>query len=336
MRISVFAIAVAVLIAAPSSNAQDFSSFHSREQRLALTFGFLVGQETSLQLVESTFPDLRGQVARARSAFNSSGLGGSFHAVDSQLRKLAGSRWIPTRKRVISEIQEKTWDHPLTREQATNFLLEVNLRAAGGLPDPILNTLLTTNPRFLETPELEVLSGWKQAYRTWGIGKAKGLDFSISFPATWVGRNSDASDLVQVFQSNAGHGPVRCNLMVLDLTASDSETVTSEQIEELFQVENLQAMVPEGADFVSGKIILLAGAPAAMLITERRGRLSQDDPASIVTQFATVHGRSMVLVQFIVMDQGVPYHSLTPIQSKYLKTFEQIAGSLTFDAEVKF
>ena len=66
----------------------------------------------------------------------------------------------------------------ITNELAVNFLKTVNSRAKGDIPSPHLETLLTINPDFYETPQLEFIKGFTKIFRTENHPKAKGIDIN--------------------------------------------------------------------------------------------------------------------------------------------------------------
>ena len=65
----------------------------------------------------------------------------------------------------------------ISQDIAVQFLDEVESRAKGKIPSPILETLL--NYQFKERPANEFARGFKRIYRTKGHRKAKGLDLQI-------------------------------------------------------------------------------------------------------------------------------------------------------------
>jgi hypothetical protein len=176
---------------------QDLTPKEPRWKQLSQAYGFVLGQQASLELIEKKFPDLAQDTKQSWFAFNSSALGDSVKGVEAELSSELGTKWPEMKEKMNSQMQEMIAGQQFTREQATAFLAEVKLRGKGELQDSIRSALLSAHPRFSANPGLELTEGWKQTFRTKGHPKAKGTDFSVSFPASWSKREGIRVSLVR-------------------------------------------------------------------------------------------------------------------------------------------
>lgn len=176
----------------------------------------------------------------------------------------------------------------LTRQQAIDFLKEVRKRAKGEMPKSILAALLSAHSRFAKNPGLELTAGWKQTFRTKGHPKAKGVDFSISFPVSWSKREGYRPNIIQFLQSGAGHGPIMCNLMVKDLPLPAGYKLTEGELKEFFQPNELKDMVPDNGTFIDANSIVLEGAPAGILVSDQTMQRIDLTLTMRMTQFITI------------------------------------------------
>ena len=172
------------------------------------------GQKASLEKIEQKFDSLAQELKKTRFVFNTSSLGEGFKGVEDELAHILGAKWPEHKEQMVSQLNVAPGKENLTPQQATEFLAEVHCRANGEMPDVIRSVLLSTHPRYANNPALEVVEGWKQTFRTKDHPKANGVDFSISFPASWNRREGNRPNIIQVFRSGSGHGPIACNLMV--------------------------------------------------------------------------------------------------------------------------
>lgn len=313
----------------------ELTPIEPRWKQLNQAYGFVLGQQASLELIEKKFPDLSKDAKHSWFVFNSSALGESVKGVEAELSALLGDKWSNIREMMTSETQKIIEGQKFTRDQATAFLTEVKLRGKGELPAPILSTLLSANQRFLEYPSLELTEGWKQTFRTKDHPKAKGVDFSISFPASWSKREGDRPNIIHVFQSGAGHGPIMCNLMVKDMHFPAGYKLTQEELREFFKPDELKCMIPDAATFIEAKSIVLDGSPAGMIVLDQTKQRLDLTLTIRMTQFVTIQGNSMIFIQFAVAKISSSDNSLDELQKKYISIYRAIANTLVLNDKYK-
>jgi hypothetical protein len=306
-----------------------------RWKQLSQAYGFVLGQQSSLELIEEKFPDMAAATKEAWFAFNSTALGESVKGVEAELSKELGEKWPEYKKTMADQISELIGKQEFTRQQATDFLAEVKQRAKGAIPEPIRSTLLSAHARYSKNPGLEIVDGWKQTFRTKGHAKAKGVDVSISLPASWSKREGNRPNIVQVFRSGAGHGPIMCNLMVKTLPLPAGYKPTTAELKELFQPAELKGMLPDGAMFIDAKEIALEGSPAGMLVFDQTQQRLDIKLKMRMTQFVVLHGNVMVFLQFMFVDMPDSGSSLDDLQKQFLPTFKIIANTYVWNDRYK-
>ncbi len=315
--------------------SEEVSTKEPRWKQLSLAYGLELGQQASLELIEKRFPDLAQDVKAAWFAFNSTALGESARGVEEELSIVLGAKWSEYVNEMTTQMETLVGRQELTRQQAEAFLREVRQRAKGKVPESILVVLLSAHPQFSKNPALELLAGWKQTFRTKGHPKAKGADFSISFPASWSKREGYRPNIIQFFQSGAGHGPIMCNLMVKDIPLPAGYKPTQEELKEFFQPSELKDMVPDGGTFIDAKSIILEDTPAGMLVSDQTMQRLDLALTMRMTQFVTIQGSSMVFIQFMVAKVPDSNESLDDLQQKYLPTYRAIANTFVFNDKYK-
>lgn len=99
-----------LLIAISSAIAQEtVDSKEPRWKQLGQAYGFVLGQQSALELIEKTFPDLTTSVKEAWFAFNSTALGESIKGVEAELSKELGEKWPEYKTTVTTQM----WSAPL-------------------------------------------------------------------------------------------------------------------------------------------------------------------------------------------------------------------------------
>lgn len=336
IRALITAVALVHTLAAyPLPADEFFDTTKPRSELLAQAYGFLVGQRASLKLVESEFPDLAKEVKETRFAFDSTVLGESFRGLEAELADTHGDKWPEFKKELFVQMNALIRNQRITRSEAFEFLEEVRMRGKGEIPATILSALLAAHPKYSKYPVFEIAEGWKKTYRTKGHAKAKGVDFSVDVPASWKGREGNRPNIVQVFGSDMGYGPVMFNLMVKSIPFPEGYTPTKRDLEESFQPSELRETVPPGGKFISASSIELEGLPGAILVTDMSQKRLNFEITMRMTQFIIIHKASMVALQFMVSETPEDNATLDDLQKQHMPIFKAVANTFVLNDRYK-
>ena len=319
------------LALAGAASSGEISAKEPRWKQLSQAYGFVVAQQTSLELIEREFPDLAKDVKGAWFAFNSTALGESVKGVEAELARLLGQDWSKYNNDLTAQIDTLITGQDVTRQQAVAFLQEVRQRAIGELPESILATLLSAHTRFARNPGLELLEGWKQTFRTRGHPKAKGVDFSIAFPLSWSRREGNRPNVIQFFQSGAGHGPIMSSLMVRDIPLPAGYELSERELREFFHPNELRHMVPHGGEFIDARAISLEGAPAGILVSDQTIERLDMTVTTRMTQFVTIQEKSMIFFQFMINKLPDSNESLDELHKNQFPTYRAIVNTFVLN-----
>jgi hypothetical protein len=303
-----------------------------RWKQLTQAYGFIQGQQQSLSLIETKFPNLRQRVREAWFAFNSSSLGESVSGLDAELSQFLGDKWPEFQDGMRTQMDQLEAGSDCSEPDAIAFLNEVERRSRGEMPIQILQTLISVNPRYVKNPALELIEGWKQTFNTEGHPKAKGIDLTISLPKSWFRREGNRPNIIQFFQSGVGHGQLMCSLMTLKIPLQPGEAFSRNEAAKLLQPNGLKDMVPENATYIEAKSIALERSPAAYIVYDiEEQRLDLIIPMR-VTQFVMISGDSMIFIQFMIDGtKNGPDTTFDDLQEQYFATFLTIANTLVLD-----
>lgn len=315
--------------------SNELSIKQSRIKQLNQAHGFILGQQMSLDMIQKQFPRLDKDVKRARFAFNSTALGEGGKGVEQELSKIFGDKWPKYKKDMMVKVDALMKKQSISKIQAVDFLKEVHKRSKGDMPAPILACLLSANPEFTKNPALELSNGWKQIFRTKGHKKSKGVDFSISFPASWSKKEGNRPNIIQCFNSSAGHGLVFCNLLVKTIPFPQGYKPTKDELKEFFQPNILKKMAPPGSTYITAKELVLEGSPAGMLVVDVKKKRLDLEVSMRMTQYVTIQDKSMIFIQFAVSKMPSSTESIDDIQKHYFPLFQRIVNTLVFNDRYK-
>ena len=326
---------LSILSMSPLRAQEEFNTVEPRWKQLSQAHGFVLAQQAALELVEKKFPSLAKDAKEAWFAFNATALGESVKGLEVELARELGAKWPEYKAQVDTQTNDILRKQDMTLQQAKEFLAEVRSRAKGDMPETIRSALLSAHSRFSKNPALELTGGWKQTFRTKDHPKAKGVNFSISFPASWSKREGNRPNIIQVFRSGGGHGPIMCSLAVKPLPLPAGYTPSQQELKEFFQPDELKGMVPDGGKFVSAQEIVLEGAPAGMLVCDVTKQRLDLEIAMRMTQFVTFDKGSMILIQFMISKPPGTTETLDQLQQQFLPTFKLVANTLVLNDRYK-
>ena len=212
---------------------------------LSTSLGFIFGQRLRLSFIEDEFPSLSLRANMARRKFDL-----SFGVAEKNIKKALKSMYGDKYDEIVSQIKNSAETTLLTlnpeqrsREFAEVFLGEVESRAEGKIPSPILETLL--HYQFEDNPADEYLQGFRVTYRTKDHPKSKRLDFQIEHPRSWFSREGKRPNVIQFFKSNNGKGLVYASIMTRDLVEEARGKLTDEEIKALKSLKGSEQLASE-------------------------------------------------------------------------------------------
>ena len=246
---------------------------------LSKTMGFIIGQRTSLNHVANKYPALSPRAIKAEREFNLT-FGVAEKNIEKSLRNILIDEYSEYIATIEEEIKSISKLQQVNQDIAVQFLDEVELRAKGKIPSPMLETLL--HYQFEERPAEELIRGFKIIYRTNDHPKAKGLDVQIEYPKSWSQREGKRPNIIQFFRSNNARGPAFASILIKDiadeaqgkLARRDIQSLNTldgsrELASEVFSEKNLREMAKDmgmlNVRNMSTKKMMLDNWPGAML-----------------------------------------------------------------------
>lgn len=233
-----------LLLCATGAHALEYT--RSEIKAFSKAYGFFVGQEISLGVIERDFPGLSAQVALSRMMFDAT-FGNPLRGIETELTKVLGANATEEiaregRKRLLPILEKNN----LSQADAQQFIETVKSRTKGEAIEPdVLETLLSR--KYLSNPVAEFTDGWRQRYQTDGSGKSLGLQISMQLPKSWRAKLGERPHIVQKWVSRGGHGGSMIMLIVNDTKEPEP---SSAEIKALAQSGDL---TPEGASMISSR-----------------------------------------------------------------------------------
>lgn len=205
-------------------------------------YGFILGQEYSLQRIERTYPEAAMQVELARLTFNA-----AFPDIKQKLEAELSSALTESKFREVrSELTEKMRDllskQAITPQLAQQFIEQVKARAKGeDMESDVLRYLLAV--RYATNPVGEFFDGFRQRYRTDGTGKSQGIRLALQLPRSWLAKDGERPHIVQKWTNEGGTG---YSSVMLDIRDAEGYNPTRREMEQFVKSGEVRDVVPAG------------------------------------------------------------------------------------------
>ncbi len=299
---------------------------------LSRTLGFIMGQRFTLNIIKAEYPNLALQAQVAESEFESSFSNAEKNIIYAlqEILKEECPEFLEILEQQVNEILST---QQLNQEVAARFITEVESRARGEMPSPILETLLTY--QFIDWPMEEFALGYNRVFRTKNHPKAKGVDFQIRYPISWLPEEGERPNTIQTFTSENGRGLEMFLLMVKDIPLPLDYTLTEQDLDDFFVESELKKMVPEGAKYVSAKTIVLDNHKGAMIIYDHIGQRLDITITSRTLHFITILGGKIIWVSCYVSALPGEESELQERFNRFEPLFKMIGNTFIIQEQYK-
>lgn len=180
------------------------------------------------------------------------------------------------------------------------------------------------------------INGERVTYSTAGNPKAKGIEMSFDYPASWGGADGRRPNTLYQVTSEKGRGLELCNLVIKEINLPPGTKITSQDIEELFDPKGLDDFVPAGNRFISGKKTTLDGQPGAWVQFSGDADRAGVSLQMIWLMYQIYYDRRLIIFSCGVGDSGdKPRELVQQRMGSSLPLFQQIANSIIIQSKWK-
>lgn len=237
---------------------------------LSEAYGFVLGQNLSLDRISREYPDLAREALLAKLAFERT-FGDIHGQLNSKFIEFMGEeKFRDYRAQLAGQLKEMNRQQKITRAIAESFLEEVRKRSQGEIYSPTLEYLLAI--RYGNNPVLEYANGFRQRFHTDGEGKSLGVVIQMQLPKSWQEQAGNRPHIVRKWKSEAGTG---MELIMLQVRATQGVSITRADVAEMMQPGEIASLVPDGGSLKDYGMVSVEGLPGYFmdfdLLMERAG-----------------------------------------------------------------
>jgi hypothetical protein len=301
-------------------------------KRVSQTYGYLIGQQYSLNMIIRKFPELEIHVLRAQFSFNST-FGISAKKIKEYLIDYLGQNTFNQfDDELITEIKKSILNETLTKELATNFISEVEERARGNITSVVLETLLSF--QYFDRPQDELLQGFTKTFKTKGHPKSKNTDWEFKIPLSWKADEADRPNIIQKFVSDYGNGNQSIMILVKEIPLPKGHKISSKEINDLFTENEMREMIPENGKYVSFTKMTIDNQVGGMLECEQLVKRLDFTIKIRIAQFMFVRDNNMYILQGTVGSEQADV-DLSHDMRKYLPLYKLVINSVLVNDQYK-
>lgn len=289
-------------------------------------YGFCLGQNYSLSEISKQYPSLSGLALIAEKEF-SAAFKSSIEGMNTLMAKYAENEWKRIKKQLTNQIANSINIEQISETQARQFVELVRERAKGNIDSPVIETLLLFKSGYENNPEREFLDGFKYKYSTNGVGKAKGVAFSIDSPKTWVAKEGNRPNIVQKFVSDNGRGLELLLILIIEVPLQPGEKITEKDVLEILNPKDIQDFMPDGGLYLNSGKLTLENLPGFWVHFKMDGARVRNTFGMEAIMYTIFYKNKMIQIHGQVMTSINGEPAKRGGLKKYEKLFDLMANS---------
>jgi len=321
---------LSVLAICFSSTALAIELNRSNQSGIAEAYGFVVGQQMTLDRIANRYPDLAREAFLAGLSFERT-FGDVRARVEPIFKQALGQEMFEKFQSDLKrELQGQSRRVELTRTTAEAFLEEVHSRSEGNIYSPALEFLLAI--RFEKYPVDEFIEGFRKRYRTDGIGKSLGVVLNMQLPQSWKGMEGNRPHIVRKWKSEAGTGN---ELIMLQVRETGVMNVSRADVAELMQPDEVMSLLPDGSELEEYGLVSVENMPGYFVdfshLNERAGMAIYQK----IRQYSIYYRDKLILVQCSAGALERDYEAVESSFESVKPVCTQVFNSLVLPEEYK-
>mgnify|MGYP000011706058 CR=1 FL=1 len=335
LRVKFYQFSIIVLLSVFTLNAYaEIKLYNALAKDIGQAYGFYLGQDYSLSEISKKYPSLSGLALLAEKEFAAT-FQSSIEGMDALMAKYAKSEWNKIKNQITTQIATSTNIEQISETQARQFVELVRERAKGNIDSPVIETLLLFKSGYESNPEREFLDGYKYNYSTNGVGKAKGVAFSIESPRTWVAKEGNRPNIVQKFVSESGRGLELLLILIKEVPLQPGETITEKDVMEILNPKDIQDFIPDGGVYLNSGKLTLENLPGFWVHFKMDMARVRNTMGMETIMYTIFYKNKMIQIQGQVMTSINGEPTERGGLKKYEKLFDLMANSFVISSMYK-
>lgn len=298
-------------------------------RQLSGTYGFLVGQQASIDLASSRFPAFARPIELGRLRFEAS-FGSARDAMVGRMKRAVGDEWTKIDSKIRSDIDAHLAGQEPSEDAVLEFSKKLEERAKGKFESPYIETLLSHHPVYSELPAQELADGFCRIFLSGDHPKAKGLRLKLTLPQSWMPSEGERPNIVQKFRSGAGFGSVDFLLQVMSPPTLNGKKVTDAQLRQSLMNDPVEDFAPDGCSLKESKRMKIEGLPAIRLTLEMTEERLDIRISCVMETLIVCMDSKLVYLNSSIGGPAKEIDRLRSLHAKYLPTIRQIQNSLVW------
>jgi hypothetical protein len=188
-------------------------------------------------------------------------------------------------------------------------------------------------PSFLKVQSEEFIQGHMRTFDSTGHPKSKGVNFKISYPASWRAREGERPNIIVKFQNNNGIGIESVMLVVKELPVSERKKLTEADIQDLFSKSTMPLLLGDGAKYINSTRIKLDGLPSAMVHYEMEGQRLDMIMRTRNLSFITLYKNKLIYIDCGVAGLKKNAQEIDSRFEQLVPLFKLVANSLVVQSK---
>ena len=291
-RIKTLSLLVISLAAAVTAHSVTLDT-NEKVKDAGMAYGFVTGQNVSLEQVATKYASLAQEARLARWLFDLQFKQAADALKDALEKTLGPTGWhkFDTELKAKQKEMAKT---PFTQDEARQFIASVHQRTqCKAMMANVCRTLLNAHPSYRKYPHKEFTQRFTETFKHDGSGKAKGLAFNIQYPMSWVVKEAKRPNIAFKAVSDT------TDMFMVTIRNTD-EPLTPKDWEDAMNLETDQGVVGEGARILEFGRYTIESQPGMWITSEQTMQRGRHELSMFATHFLTSYQDKFIVLQGMV------------------------------------
>ena len=296
--------------------------------RVFQTYGYLLGQQFSLNRIQNELPELSMQANNLALQFDL-----KYPLIKIKLEDYLRSEndFEIIKKELENKLYAQLNEIIVDKKFAEVFFSVLLERINGKIPSPFLETILSF--QYSNKPQAEFNENYIYTFKTIGHSKSKNTDWQVNLPKSWKSMEADRPNIIQKFISDFGDGQESIMLLVKDIPGEVKNRISDTEVEEFFKEDNIKLSIPDGSKFVSYKNMTFDGLKGGMLELEQNVQRLEFNFKMGLLQYYFIYDGQLYLLQCLVNQSELNKDDVEVKMKKFKPLFHQVANSIVVNSK---
>jgi len=257
---------------------------------LLRTFGFIIGQQNTLDYIKANFPEQSNDAIMAELTFHKI-YGEAVNEIKSEVKEIYGEAYNDNLTDLKISFRTYLNSGKMTKNDAALFVEQVKTRSKGNIKSPYIATLLKY--KYRHNPVDEFLENKINIHSIKSYSNSEKIEFAVKIPKSWKEIDGVFPLVLKKFRSDYGMGK---EIITISIDRLNYENNKQFNINKVLMKEEILKIIPENSHILSVVSKKINNRQTGVLKYEEINPEKGSDKKRIVTQYTILNQNNLLRI----------------------------------------